>query len=290
MDNDRRQSDAPDAAEYELVKAPEEPSGPSPRQRNGGVWVAAVVLLGAAALAAYVLFGRPTPVPAGSPSASAARTAPDLRPLGGVADGVVVPPLDESDAVVRGLVAQLSAHPQVASWLATQGLIRNFTVVVTNIAEGRTPAVHLRSLRPPAAFEVRADGDRLVIDPRSYARYDGVAAAAASIDAAGAARLYGTLKPRIEEAYLQLGAPDGSFDRALERALVRLLATPLVNDPVQVRQVGVGYEFANPDLEALTPAQKQLLRMGPQNAAAVQASLRAIALALGIPAERLPHP
>ena len=40
--------------------------------------------------------------------------------------------------------------------------------------------------------------------------------------------------------------------------------------------------------EALTGAQKQLLRMGPDNVKAIQQQLRLFALALGIPAQRLP--
>jgi hypothetical protein len=52
---------------------------------------------------------------------------------------------------------------------------------------------------------------------------------------------------------------------------------------------GVGYAFADPRDEGLTPAQKQLLRMGPGNARIVQAKLREIALALGIPPQRLPR-
>jgi hypothetical protein len=203
---------------------------------------------------------------------------------------VTVPPLDESDPVVRTLVEQLSSHPAVAAWLATGGLVRNFTVVVTNIAEGATPAVHLRVFRPQATLSVIKRGDGLYIDPASYHRYDSVAAAAASVDPAGAARVYATLKPRIEEAYGQLGAPDGTFDRALERAISALLATPIVDAPVRVVPRGLGYAFASADLEALTAAQKQLLRTGPANARAIQSSLRAIALALGIPAERLPSP
>ena len=51
---------------------------------------------------------------------------------------------------------------------------------------------------------------------------------------------------------------------------------------------GIGYAFVRQDLESLPAAQKQLVRMGPGNAQAVQASLRRIALALGIAAERLP--
>jgi len=52
---------------------------------------------------------------------------------------------------------------------------------------------------------------------------------------------------------------------------------------------GVGYAFADAGEEDLAPAQKQLLRMGPANARAVQAKLREIALALGIPSARLPR-
>jgi len=39
----------------------------------------------------------------------------------------------------------------------------------------------------------------------------------------------------------------------------------------------------------LTAAQKQLLRMGPENARIVQAKLCEIALALGVPPQRLPR-
>jgi len=52
---------------------------------------------------------------------------------------------------------------------------------------------------------------------------------------------------------------------------------------------GVGYGYADPRLEELTAAQKHLLRTGPRNALVIQTSLRAIALALGIPPERLPN-
>jgi hypothetical protein len=116
-----------------------------------------------------------------------------------------------------------------------------------------------------------------------------VAAAAASIDPAGAARLYATLKPRIEEAYRELGAPEQTFDRALEHAIVVLLKTPVVDSPVRVEtQGGMGYAFASPELEGLTAPQKQLLRTGPANVRTIQSALRAIAIALGIPEDRLP--
>jgi hypothetical protein len=58
---------------------------------------------------------------------------------------------------------------------------------------------------------------------------------------------------------------------------------------VRLQPRGIGYAFEDPRLEGLTSAQKQLLRFGPENARRVQASLHRLALALGIPAERLPR-
>jgi len=279
-------SDIPD---YELLKT-EEPPGPEPRPpAQTGLWIASGLFIVAAAVAAYLVYGRRA-APAASPAtASAVRPAPPpAGPLGGEAERITVPPLEASDALVRELVRKITSHPSAAAWLATDGLIRNFSVVVANVADGATPAGHLRVLRPASAFRVVEQNGQLVIDPQSYARYDSLAAAAASIDPAGAARLYATLKPRIEEAHGELGAQPASFDRALERAIVLLLQTPVVDRPVRVEPKGIGYRFADPNLERLAAPQRNLLRTGPRNVRIIQSALRQIALALGIPSERLP--
>jgi hypothetical protein len=282
-----------DVRDYELRKTVAEPPD-LPPGRSAGFWVAAAVLLIGIGVAAYIVFfggaEGSRPETATRAAVPAARPGAEPQPLGGEAAPIDVPPLAETDALVRDLVGALSSHPRVAAWLATDDLIRNFTVVVANIADGRTPARHLTALRPPAEFRVVERGEDLFIDPRSYARYDGLAAAAASLDPAGSAKLYATLKPRIEEAYRELGIPDTPFDRTLERALVVLLATPVVEDPVPVEPRGIGFAFTSPQLEGLTASQRQLLRTGPRNVRLVQASLRELALALGIPAERLPAP
>ena len=124
------------------------------------------------------------------------------------------------------------------------------------------------------------------MDPRSYARYGPIADAVDSVDAQAAARLCGTLKPRLDEAYGELGR--GSFDAALERAIVVLLLTPALDGNVRLVPRGVGYGFEDEALEKLTPAQKHLARMGARNVTVIQDKLRQVALAIGIPDERLP--
>jgi len=279
-----------DVRDVELLKSPEEPPRlePPPPAGPSRLWIVVGILIVAIAAITYFLANRaqrPAPV------TTAARTAPPptSRPLGADAPAVEVPPLDASDPVVRELVKQVTSNPRIAAWLATNGLVRSFTVGVQNIAEGSTPAARFSVLRPNGAFETTGSGT-LEIAPASYRRYDDLAAAAASIDPAGAARLYTIVKPRIEEAYRDLGFPDAAFDRALEQAIVALLQVPAVDRPMRVEPKGIGYAYADPQLEGLTAAQKQLLRAGPANVRIIQASLRQIAQALGIPPQRLPPP
>lgn len=283
--------DTRDLDEFDIVHSESNPLDIRKRRPSLILLVGAVVVVAAAI---WLVVSRPTAPPAAS-GTDAVVNQPTAgttdRTLGGAPSDVTVPALDQSDALVRQLVQQLTSHPAVAAWLSTTGLIRNFTVVVANIADRMTPSRHLRALRPGGAFATTTNGNRLVIDQSTYHRFDGVAAAAASIDAQGAARLYATLKPRIEEAYRDLGHPDTSVDRAIEAAIVELLRTPIVDGPIPVSpgSKGIGFVYTNADLEALTPPQKQLLRMGPDNARTIQRSLRSIALALGIPADHLPQ-
>jgi hypothetical protein len=223
-----------------------------------------------------------------TPPAEGRATRSPTPPLGGAGEDIELPPLGESDALVRLLVNRLSTHPAVAAWLTSDDLIRDATVVVQNVAAGETPARHLRQVGPEGAFAVRAESGDTFVDPRSHQRYNWLADAVASIDTEGAARLYSTLRPRVEEAYAELGSPESRFDATLERAIVLLLQTPVVEGDVRLVTRGALYAYADPRLEALSPAQKQLVRTGPRNTRLMQEKLRAIALALGIPEDRLP--
>lgn len=262
---------------------------PPPREtRSRPWWLVAGIGLIVVAGAAWLLVSsrRPQPEVTAAPPGPAPAAA--ARPLGADAAAIDLPPLDQTDALVRTLVRALSSNATIAAWLATGGLIRGFVVAVDNIARGVTPAPRFRALRPPGPFRVLTRGDALAIDPRSYERYTPLAVAVDSLDARGTARLYATLKPRIQDAYAELGQTEG-FDVALERALVAMLQTPPLDGDVPLVPKGpVLYAYGNPRLERLTAAQKQLARMGPRNTRMIQDTLRRIAAALGIPGERLP--
>ena len=264
---------------------------PEPSRKG---WIYAIVVLAVLALGAggyYFLRTRTMPAPAEVRNATdqAVALAALVRLLPEAGETIDLSPIDQTDAIVRELVARLSSHPTIAAWLTTDHLIRNFTAVVDNIANGLTPSGHLGKVRPAGGFQVREERGSLWIDARSFRRYDRYADAVAALDARGAARLYATLRPRLVDGYRELGHPDGNFDQAFERAVIELLKTPVIDGDIALASKSVAYEFADPRLQSLSSAQRQFLRMGSRNVRLIQAKLREVAPYLGIPAESLPR-
>jgi hypothetical protein len=284
----------PDLDDFELDRStkeagaspPEGPPGGPPRALPLGAWVAGLGLLvaGIGGLLYFVLPRSRAPSPASPPTTTAA------SPGAPSPESIPLPALDASDAFVRELARGLSSSPSFLAGLATRGLMRTAVAVVKNVADGETPRPHLAFLAPKIGFRTRSERGRLLVDPKSYEEYDAFADAVDSVDAQGCARALRLLAPLLEAAHKELGHPEGGFPATLERALVALLQTPVLAGEVPVVRHVATYEFADGRLEALTPAQKQFLRIGPRNMRKVQAKLRELARALDIPDARLPPP
>jgi hypothetical protein len=276
---------ADDPADIDLdTSIPENVGAPAPRRgRPAGLLIVALVLV-LAIVGAYVYLRRPQPE---APSAGAKPSTPPVARQGLKGETIVLPPLDETDPVVRELVRRLSSHPTVAAWLTTDGLVLNFVMVTAGIANGESRTNELKAIGPVPRIGIKETRDALYLDSASYRRYDRYADAFASLDARETARLYVTLKPRITDAYRRLGNSGGDFDPVMERAIVELLRVPVLEGELELEPKGIVYGFADPKLEQMTSAQKQLLRMGPQNVRKIQEKLREIADYLAIPAARL---
>ena len=213
-----------------------------------------------------------------TPQAVAATDAPiDNR---NAAPPVELPPLDRMDAFLRPLLAALSNRPELAQWLATDDLVRQLAMAIDQAAAGDSPARDFKVVKPAGTFAASRRGVRSTIDPASYTRYDGLVTTVTSIDAAQAAGIYKTIRPRLNEAYQQAGNPGGNVEAAVIKTLDILLDTPVVKDPVAIVESGGAWAFDDNQLEALLPAQKQLLRMGPANVERMLAWLRAFRDAL----------
>ena len=222
---------------------------------------------------------RPKPAPQNeTPAAVTGTEAPidktDAAPVN-------LPPLDQMDGFLRPLLSALSSSPELARWLATDDLLGQLAAAIDQAAAGASPARDFKVIAPASRFTPGGRSGRRTIDPASYRRYDGLVQTVTSIDAADAAKIYRTIRPRLNEAYQRTGNPGGNVDIALLKAIDILLETPVVKDPIPIVEDGqAGWAYADDELEELMPTQKQLLRTGAANVERLSAWLRALRSAL----------
>jgi hypothetical protein len=193
------------------------------------------------------------------------------------AQAVELPPMDQMDPFLRKLLGALSSHPEFASWLASDDLIKQLAAAIDKASRGESPSRDFKPFAPKGGFMVRARGNRMAIDPEGYQRYKSLVDGVTAVDASAVAKAYRTIHPRLNEAYRNLGHPQGQVDTAVDAGLSILLETPVLKDPTYVVEAaGVRYKFTDAKIEALSGSQKQLLRMGPDQTDKVLVWLRAL--------------
>lgn len=188
-----------------------------------------------------------------------------------------LPPLDNSDEMLRELVRQLSGNPVLARLLATRELVRTMTLAVVQIGDGRTPAASFAPLRPSIRLDANTSGK---VEPANYERWESAVRALESIPVRDAARVYVNVKELFDVAYRELGYPQGDFDVALVKAIRMLNATPEITGDLMLQRREGYFEHDSPALRSLPPAQKQLILLGPTHRRRVLSWLQQFAAAL----------
>jgi len=244
------------------------------------IGVAALVVV-IAASGWYYLRHRnsaPPPAPVSAPSVAPETPAePAIQhPLPPPADADAagpVPPLADSDAALRDALTQLTGADVVNSYLRPDAIVRNLVVTIDNLPRQKV-AVEKRPISATAGSFL-ATGDELhsTLDRRNFDRYKPLVAVISGLDMAKVAQVYTHFYPLFQEAYQNLGYPNGYFNDRLVQVIDVLLATPQPSGPIELVQPNVMYTFADPALEARPAGQKLLIRMGPDNAAAIKSKL-----------------
>ena len=247
-------------------------SEPPRHGRRGPLLAAGIAVLLLAALAGWWWWPRE---PAAESSSATQAESPPPPPAGSRASAEALPGLNELDPLIRELVASLTSSNLLTRWLATDDLARQIAALVGGAARSEVPLRLLEPLRPSGRFVVAQRGGRTVVDEATYRRSEPLASVIASLDPAAVASVYRRIAPRLEDAYAELGEDDRTFDLALREALEQLIDTPVPKGQIEVQGRAGIYFYADPDLESLTPAQKLLLRTGPDNMRRVQEQLRA---------------
>ena len=261
-------------------------------RKSGRVWMAVglvTLAVGAGAVVLVLNAQRPAQVvnaqaevgarvaaPAVPEEVSAAEAAPRAR--------ANLPALGNSDDFVRKALSGLGAEGAFARWLSGGDLARKMASLLMSVSEGELPRGLLAGFAPQGQFEVEEDPEgRLWVKDATFARYDPVASFVAGLDARKVASAFTTVEPLLERAWREVAPPRLSLRQAAARATSHLLAVPVPEGDVEVVEKGAVYAYADPQLESLSSAQKQLLRLGPDNARGVQDKLREVRSALGLP-------
>ena len=156
--------------------------------------------------------------------------------------------------------------------LADEALIDKTVATVDNLTRSRV-AEKIRPVgRLSGNFIVTAAGDNgpFYLSPENYDRYKTLITMVTGADIDQLVATYRRFYPLMQEAFTQLGYPDGYFNDRVVAVIDQLLATPEPEEPIRLVQPHVLYEFADPELEALSGGQKLLLRMGPDHAARIK--------------------
>ena len=224
----------------------------------------------------------PPPAPAPAPQSQEPR-----NPMDGIAvpDAGLTNATDTDTRVMKALV-DLFGSKNVADFLQFDGIVRRFVATVDNLAREQAPASAWPVQQTKQRFITSGQGDRQVIAANNAARYNPMVLFAESVDPAKAAKAYARLYPLFQQAYEELGYPGRYFNDRLVAVIDHLLQAPEPAGPVQVRLVEVKgdipsqrpwvrYEYADPQLEAMSSGQKIMVRMGLENERKLKASMRA---------------
>lgn len=191
-----------------------------------------------------------------------------------------LPQLNDSDKAVRDAASQLNPAEKWSEWVNTDEAIRKFVVVINNLASGKISTKYIPIPKPTNKFSSSQNGEKKYLDSASFKRYSPYINVFTKIDNDKFSALYQRYSPLMEQAFSELGYTNKSFHDTLMKAFDVLLSAPIVTKDIELIQPSVFYKFADPALENQSDVDKQMVRMGPENTAKLQAKIRELKAAL----------
>lgn len=243
----------------------------------------AIVVLGALAGGAYFYFQSRAPKEVAAvapehvvPPAPAPETEDRVQnPIPApVATGEDAPTLETSDAPMLAGLKKVFGAQSVMRFVVPQTVIRHIVATIDNLPRKKAP-MQTWPVKPIGGTPITTGpDDALILSAESYARYQPLVHAVQAADMKQLSELYTHFYPMFQKAYEDLGYPSKYFNDRLVVVIDDLLETPEINTPIALEQPNVLYQFKDPALENLSAGQKTLLRMGPENEAAIKQKLR----------------
>ena len=200
-----------------------------------------------------------------------------------------LPALNQSDVAVVAALQGLNIDG-LLQMVIPEEVLRKFVRAVDAVEEGKLineyrPVVSPKGALLVDSFRTTVAGSELGtteeveqfrMSAKNYKRYDAYATILTLLDSDATVATYNRFYPLLSEAYKEMGLNKGNFHSVLIRAIDNIIAAPVISGDLNLVRPKVYFEFADPALEKLPAAQKLMLRMGPENAGRVKASLKSL--------------
>ncbi len=184
-----------------------------------------------------------------------------------------LPPLEQSDEPVQQSLSQVFGN-SLQRFLVPNDIVKRFVVTIDNLPRKKT-AAQMWPVKPTdGQLAISGAQEEVTLSESNFERYQPLVRLVTAASTEQLVALYTRFYPLFQQAYVDIGYPEGYFNNRLIEVIDHLLETPELQEPPKLVQPGVFYEFADPSLESRSSGQKLLLRMGNENAAAVKLKLR----------------
>jgi len=193
---------------------------------------------------------------------------------------ITLPGLDDSDNFFRDLLLTEKNTATLRAWLEREDLIRRSASYIDGLARGSLLGKIFPLNAPEGQFTTHRQADVIWLNAGNYERYNNTVNVLMALDMQQMAQIFHLIRPLLESAFAELGYQPRQMDGIILQSIDNILATPVIVEPLQLVRESVAYKFADPELEALLPLQKQLLRAGPENTQRLQQQAMALREAL----------
>jgi hypothetical protein len=244
------------------------------------MWLVVLLVLGGIAAGFYYWQTQPEPEP--EPAAPPAEAPPAPEPAPAIRHPIreteppekPLPTPENSDDAMLEVLTGFFGQQAVQEFFDVRELVRRFVVTVDNLPRKHV-AMRYRLFKPVAGqFLATGEGENYLTNPDNYRRYKSYVLLADAVEPKKLVAVYTRFYPLFQEAYVNLGYPEGYFNDRLVEAIDDLLAAPEIPGAIKLVRPKVLYLFADPVLEELSAGQKIMIRMGVENAVRIKARLR----------------
>jgi hypothetical protein len=227
---------------------------------------------------------QPSVEPAPAPIAAQAPAAPIAAPVVTEVQPKIPPaPVvseETGDQYARESIDAVNGGKALAQFVAGDYVVERAVAIIDALRRGEVPYKLLPVGKPSTTFPISDNGLRVTLDTAGFSRYDGFAQWVGGLDTPALISLLNDYERIATQALTRMGVTDFDIRSALLAATTQILSTPQVAVDAELMRREANWVYMDPELEALSSLQKQVLRMGPENADIVQQKARDIRGAL----------